>query len=176
MALLRLGRRRRYVGSDSILKIPAETDTGGVVGDEICVSSSLSLQVQGDACVDINVFPTCDEPRQTFFVEETRTFMERDNEEIPSTTNVGNNVFTENFPEAAMVVGKGHNLYLRNIFADEHRDKRKIAGPFYPFSGKEDWNTFKWLNSLQVPMEKLDEFFELPYVCHFLLYLSMNFY
>ena len=73
-------------------------------------------------------------------------------------------VFVQEYSGAAMVIDKGHNLYLRNVVTDEHHEKRKIAGPFYPFSGKEDWDTFKWLSSLHVPMEKVDEFFNLPYV------------
>ena len=163
------------MSSDRILKIPAETS--GVVNDEECVS--LPLQAQDDTCVDINIRSTqaCDEPWQNFFVEEVRPFLERDDGGIPFMATVGNgNVFTDNFPSAAMVVGKGHNLYSRNMINDEHSEKRRIAGPFYPFSGKEDWDTFKWLSSLQVPMEKLDEFFELPYVCYFLVHISMNLY
>lgn len=180
VALLRLKRRHRSIGSDRILKIPAETKTrtSGVTvastGDEELECVPLSLQAQGNTCVDNAIFPTGDGPRQTFFVEEDNTLMERDGGGITFMATVGNNVFTENFPEAAMIVGKGHNLYSRNMITDEHREKRKIAGPFYPFSGKEDWDTFKWLSSLQVPMEKLDEFFELPYVWHFPLHLSMN--
>lgn len=185
VALLRLKKRYCAMVSDCILKKPVETTskTSGVAtSDEGSVFLSLQPEAlaQGDTCVDNTIFPTGYGPRQTFFVEEdstlTGTGTERDDRGIPFMATVGNNVFTENFPEAAMVVGRGHNLYSRNIFTDEHCEKRKIAGPFYPFSGKEDWDTFKWLSSLQVPMEKLDEFFELPYVYHFLLHLSMNLY
>lgn len=172
MAFLDLKRRRHSIySSDHILKIPAETtETAEVVS----MSESLSPQARDDTRVHTDSFPTGDERWRTFFVGGDNTSAEGNDEGVPFTATVGNNVFVKNFPKAAMVVGKGQNLYSRNIIADEHREKRKIAGPFYPFSGKEDWDIFKWLSSLQVPMEKLDEFFELPYVCHFLLHLSMN--
>lgn len=173
IALLELKRRRRSIySSDNILKILAETKTA----EDINVS--LSPQARDDTRVHTDSFPTSNERRQTFFVGGDNIVTEGNDEGVSftATVQVGNNVFAENFPKAAMVVGKGQNLYSRNIFADEHRDKRRIAGPFYPFSGKEDWSTFKWLSSLQVPMEKLDEFFELPYVCHFLLHQSMILY
>ena len=172
MALLELKRRRHSMYSPGhILKIPAETKTAEVV------SVSLS-QARVDTRAHIDGFPTGDELSQSFFVGRDNTYAEGNDEGVvPFTSAVENNVYTEYFPEAAMVVGKGQNLYSRNMIADEHRDERRIAGPFYPFSGKEDRNTctFKWLISLQVPTEKLDECFELPYyVCHFLLHLSMN--
>ena len=92
---------------------------------------------------------------------------------MPCMDTVGNDIIVEEYPGAAIIIEKGHNLYSRIIAADEHSEKRKIAGPFYPFSGQKDWEMYKWLSSLRGPMEKIDEFFRLPYV-YFSLLLPMT--
>lgn len=78
--------------------------------------------------------------------------------------------FIEEFPGAARVVAEERpsdavkNLYTQIWEADELYESRKIGGPYYPFSGPQEWQVVEWLHSLDVPMEKIDGFFELSYV------------
>ena len=97
------------------------------------------------------------------YVEEDR-FEGGDIEEIPCLDTGGNDIIVEEYPDAAIVIGQGHNIYSQTMAADEHHEKRKITGLYYPFSGEEDWKMFRWLSSLRVPMDKIDEFFKLSYV------------
>lgn len=41
---------------------------------------------------------------------------------------------------------------------------RKQGGPYYPFSGAMEWELVEWLQTLDVPMERIDQFFKLAYV------------
>ena len=132
-----------------------------------------SLSANDNTRMDLND-PSIGDERQSFFEENDFTGMgwARGTEGTLLKAHIASSIFVEEFPGAANIIGKGHHLYSQNILTDEHCEKRKIAGPFYPFSGREDWETFKWLSSLNVPMEKLDEFFKLSQVYYFILPLS----
>ena len=167
MALVK--ERCRVISLRHISKIHSEAaESSEVASDEECGP----LPASEDFFMDMDG-PPMDVEWQSF--EEENLSGRRDAEEMPCMDTVGNDIIIEEYPGAAIIIEKGHNLYSRIIAADEHREKRKIAGPFYPFSGKEDWETFKWLSSLHEPMEKIDEFFKLSYVCRSQL-LSMAFY
>ena len=126
------------------------------------------LSVDYNARLDLND-PSIGDERQSFLKENDLTGWDKGTEGTLLKAHIASSILVEGFPGAANIIGKGHNLYSQNILADGHCEKRKIAGPFYPFSGREDWETFKWLSSLHVPMEKLDEFFKLSQVYYFIL-------
>ena len=73
-------------------------------------------------------------------------------------------VLVEEYPGAAQVVDESKNLYTQIWEGDKLYESRKIGGAFYPFSGVIEWEVVEWLHSLDVPMEKIDHFFELEYV------------
>ena len=73
-------------------------------------------------------------------------------------------VFVEGHPGASKTVGIGPNMYTQRLEADEHSESRKIAGPWYPFAGRVDWELAKWLNSSHLSMDKIDEFLRLDHV------------
>ena len=163
MAFVKEGRR--FIGLRRTSKILSEDESSEVASDEECESTSASEDVP----MNLNG-PLVDEEWQSF--EEETCSGRIDVEEMPSGT-VGNDIVIEEYHGAAIIIGDGQNLYSRIIAADEHSEKRKIAGPFYPFSGQKDWEMYKWLSSLRGPMEKIDEFFRLPYV-NFSLLLPMT--
>ena len=68
------------------------------------------------------------------------------------------------YPGAAQAIGESKNLYAQIWESDKLYESRKIAGAFYPFSGSVEWEVVEWLHSLDVPMEKIDRFFDLEYV------------
>ena len=71
----------------------------------------------------------------------------------------------EEYPGAGRIKGRGCNTYMQFLMTDEHNEQRSVAGLWYPFSCHEEWQVFQWLSSLHVPMDKIDEFFGLDYVC-----------
>ena len=73
-------------------------------------------------------------------------------------------VTAEEYPGAAQAIGKSKNLYAQIWESDKLYESRKIGGVFYPFSGSVEWEVVEWLHSLDVPMEKIDRFFDLEYV------------
>lgn len=73
-------------------------------------------------------------------------------------------ISVEEYPGAAQVVGESENLFTRIWESDKLYESRKIGGSFYPFSGSIEWEVAEWLHSLDVPMERIDRFFELEYV------------
>ena len=73
-------------------------------------------------------------------------------------------VLMENHHGAAQVVDTGPNLFDQLWDSDEYYECRKLGGPYYPFAGYIEWEVVQWLNSLDVPMEKIDRFFNLSYV------------
>ena len=74
-------------------------------------------------------------------------------------------VFVEvEYHGAAQVEHTGPNLYDQLWDSDEYYEHRKLGGPYYPFSVYVEWEVVQWLNSLDVPMEKIDRFFDLTYV------------
>ena len=85
--------------------------------------------------------------------------------EDPGISNVSaTNIYIDKFPGAAEIMGIGPNMYTQRLEADEHIESRRIAGPWYPFAGKMDWELAKWLNSSHLSVDKVDEFLRLDYV------------
>ena len=79
-------------------------------------------------------------------------------------------VLIEAYPGASEIKGQGYNTYTQLLLTDGHSEQRNIAGLWYPFSCREEWQVFQWLSSLRVSMDKVNEFFSLDYVCS----LSLN--
>ena len=75
-----------------------------------------------------------------------------------------NNIVIEEYQGAALTFAKGDNLYSQIWKSDEYYGSRKTGGPHYPFSGPTEWEMVQWLHSLNAPMEKIDQFFNLRYV------------
>ena len=73
-------------------------------------------------------------------------------------------ISVEEYPGAAQVIGESKNLFTQIWESDKLYDSRGVGGPFYPFSGLMEWEVVEWLHSLDVPMERIDRFFELEYV------------
>ena len=73
-------------------------------------------------------------------------------------------IFAEYYHGAARIIDTGPNLFDQLWDSDEHYECRKLGGPFYPFAGHIEWEVVQWLSSLDVPMEKIDQFFNLSYV------------
>ena len=73
-------------------------------------------------------------------------------------------ISVEEYPGAAQVIGESKNLFTQIWESDKLYESRKIGGSFYPFSGSKEWEVVEWLHSLDVPMERIDRFFELEYV------------
>ena len=78
-------------------------------------------------------------------------------------------VIVEEYPGAGRIKGRGCSAYMQLLKVDEHVGQRDIAGLWYPFSCREEWQVFRWLSSLRVPMSKVNEFFNLDYVSTLLL-------
>lgn len=74
-------------------------------------------------------------------------------------------ITVEEFTGAAHVYGECKNLYTHIWENDKLYEKRKQGGPYYPFSGAMEWEVVEWLQTLDVPMERIDRFFQLDYVC-----------
>ena len=74
-------------------------------------------------------------------------------------------ISVEEYPGAAQVISESKNLFTQIWESDKLYESRKIGGSFYPFSGSREWEVVEWLHSLDVPMEKIDRFFDLEYVC-----------
>ena len=73
-------------------------------------------------------------------------------------------ISVEEYPGAAQVISESENLFTQIWESDKLYESRKIGGSFYPFSGSMEWEVVEWLHSLDVPMERIDRFFELEYV------------
>ena len=73
-------------------------------------------------------------------------------------------ISVEEYPGAAQVISESKNLFTQIWESDKLHDSRGVGGPFYPFSGLTEWEVVEWLHSLDVPMERIDRFFELEYV------------
>ena len=80
------------------------------------------------------------------------------------TTTPETSIFIEEYLGAADVIEMNKDLFSQMWEADEYHECRKIGGPHYPFSGPMEWEVVEWLHSLQVPMDRIDRFFDLEYV------------
>lgn len=76
----------------------------------------------------------------------------------------GLTIKTEEFPGAARVFSEEKNLFTQLWESDGLYQMRKQGGPYYPFSGAMEWEVAEWLQTLDVPMERIDQFFRLAYV------------
>lgn len=99
------------------------------------------------------------------FLADSGTFIFDTTSEDPRILNASStSLFVEQYPGAAETVGIGPNMYTQRLEADQHRESRRIAGPWYPFAGRVDWDLAKWLNSSHLSMDKIDEFLRLDHV------------
>ena len=73
-------------------------------------------------------------------------------------------IITNEFPGAARVFGEEKNLFTQLWESDGLYRMREQGGPYYPFSGAMEWEVVEWLQALDVPMERIDQFFRLEYV------------
>ena len=76
----------------------------------------------------------------------------------------GIDIITEEYNGAAKVIGKDKNLFDQLWDNDKCYEWRNAGCPYYPFSGPVEWELVQWLQSLDIPMNKLDKFFTLNYV------------
>ena len=97
-------------------------------------------------------------------ITEIPSMPETMDEDLLSQKRNGLDVFVEEYHGAAQVKDTGPNLYDQLWDSDEYYEHRKLGGPYYPFSGYVEWEVVQWLNSLDVPMEKVDRFFDPDYV------------
>ena len=77
----------------------------------------------------------------------------------------GTTVVIEEYHGSAEVKFQSHCLYNRLMLADRDGGGRNTDNFWYPFSCHMEWQVFKWLSSLRDPMGKINEFFNLEYVC-----------
>ena len=114
-----------------------------------------------DVIMDIDL-PTVNDEWHCFAEEEP---IAAGDVERPSRCDVVElDVIVEEYPGAGRIKGQGCNTYTRFLMTDEHNEQRSLAGLWYPFSCHEEWQVFRWLSSLHVSMDKVDEFFSLDYV------------
>ena len=119
------------------------------------------LPASEDVTMDVD-FSTADAESCCFAEEKLIT---TGNVEGPPRCDVAElDVIIEEYPGAGKIKGRGCNTYTQLLVTDEHNRQRSVAGLWYPFSCHEEWEVFRWLSSLHVPMDKLDEFFGLDYV------------
>lgn len=83
----------------------------------------------------------------------------------------GSAIVAEEYSGAAEIVEESSNLYAQIWEADELHEDRSVAGPYYPFSGCMEWEVVEWLHSLRVPMDKIDQFFDLSYVSQSFIFI-----
>lgn len=81
--------------------------------------------------------------------------------------------FVEEYLGAAEATEECKDLFSQIWEADKCYGSRTIGGPHYPFSGSMEWEVVEWLHSLDVPVDRIDRFFELDYVrCHQCMFRS----
>ena len=73
-------------------------------------------------------------------------------------------VTIEEYPGVDKIKGQGCNTYTQLLRTDEHSEQRSVSGIWYPFACREEWQVFRWLSSLRVSMDQINEFFSLDYV------------
>lgn len=67
------------------------------------------------------------------------------------------------FPGAGEKVGDGSDLLSNITASDKFKEERKV-NLYYPFSCKMEWESVKWLSSLNVSMKRIDEYLKSDYV------------
>ena len=119
------------------------------------------LPASEDVIMDVD-FPSVDAEWRCFAEGEPIT---AENVEGPPRCDVAElDVIIEEYPGAGKIKGQVCNTYKQFLVDDEHNKQRSVAGLWYPFSCHEEWQVFRWLSSLRVSMDKVDEFFSLDYV------------
>ena len=99
------------------------------------------------------------------FLADSGTLIIDTTSEDPRILNASStSIFVEQYPGAAETMGIGPNMYTQRLEADGHSESRRIAGPWYPFAGRVDWDLAKWLNSSHLSMDKINEFLRLDHV------------
>ena len=135
------------------------SDTSSEPSSDIGMDDS---QVLEDIEVDINepAFYEWEQPEG----KSLGTLEATDKDLFSQTDDLKPYVLIENYHGAAQVVDTGPNLFDQLWDSDEYYECRKLGRPYYPFAGYIEWEVVQWLNSLDVPMEKIDRFFDLSYV------------
>ena len=106
--------------------------------------------------------------RRRFFADDDSPMLE--NTEGPPHCDVAElDITVEEYPGADKIKGQGCNTYTQLLQTDEHSEQRSVSGVWYPFACREEWQVFRWLSSLRVSMDRVDEFFGLDYVSSLLL-------
>ena len=119
-----------------------------------------------DVIMDID-FPTVNDKWHCFAGGEP---ISAGNVERPSRCDVAElDVTVEEYLGADRIKGQGCNTYTQLLRTDEHSEQRSVSGVWYPFACREEWQVFRWLSSLRVSMDRVDEFFGLDYVSSLLL-------
>ena len=124
------------------------------------------LPASEDVSMDVD-FPTVNAELLCFAEEEP--FTAGNVEQLSRCDAAELDVIIDEYPGAGRIKGQSCNAYTQFLVNDEHSKQRNVAGLWYPFSCHEEWQVFRWLSSLHVPMDKVDEFFSLDYVCLFYL-------
>lgn len=83
------------------------------------------------------------------------------NDSNQQTTNVA--IFNE-YDGAAKIVSDGDDLYTQIWESDPLYKQRRHCNAYYPFSGVVEWEIVQWLHSLDVSLDRLNNFFKLRYV------------
>ena len=124
------------------------------------------LPASEDVIMDID-FPTVNDEWHCFAGGEP---ISAGNVERPSRCDVAElDVTIEEYPGVDKIKGQGCNTYTQLLQTDEHSEQRSVSGVWYPFACREEWQVFRWLSSLRVSMDRVDEFFGLDYVSLLLL-------
>lgn len=73
------------------------------------------------------------------------------------------NVYVEEYPGAAEILGEGLNIWEQRFEDDKYSESRKVAR-WYPFASEAEWKTAEWLNAAPLSMQDIDTFLKLDFV------------
>lgn len=104
--------------------------------------------------VDEDAPDTTDVPRSNLWDSDDTDDSDSDSDE---------DGITERFEGAGKKTGEGYDLLSALAAADRFKEQRRI-NPYYPFSCKTEWDVVKWLSSLSVSMNRIDEYLKSDYV------------
>ena len=142
-------RKRKLSEYDTASHLLEGEEISSMSGTEDLDREPISFR-DGDPVDDGSAFPA---DSSTLILDTTS--------EDPSISNASStSIFVEKYPGAAETIGIGPNMYTQRLEADEHSESRRIAGPWYPFAGRVDWELAKWLNSSHLSMDKINEFLD----------------
>ncbi|KAG2144334.1 hypothetical protein DEU56DRAFT_910688 [Suillus clintonianus] len=70
-----------------------------------------------------------------------------------------NSEVIDSYPDCAQSYGKGYTFL--NLFNSDNNSKHRATNPYYPFSGRKDWEVGSWLLRSGLSMGKIDNFLSL---------------